>query len=442
MRKTLSALVIAATAAVGLLIPAAAHAATAPSVLWAGSVEGDFGRIQVGTLAESGVASIKVHVMSPQTSQELAVVDSFHRTDGTGAYGIWQADQEVVLPDLGYYQLNVELTDNDGVHSVQESAGWLVYAVQMYFKNLNVTNTVKYTKREVTVSGRLMGRWPGTGEEKPVVGYPIEYATSAGFWDGVTDNAGQFKLTGEIESADDFGYLTTLWDTTRPFYLQAFADTQTPEIHQADTKLTINLDRETIAEGEPVTVSGVLTWHSPKAWEPVRNAYVAVMVCQSASDTYCGSYYTFAFTDDQGRYSVTIAPYSGVLVKAGTANYDPFVTSPTYASAPLTVTHPSSFSDFNGYRLDNGQIMILGHLNFGDHFSPGGPIPVEIQFSPDGNNPWKTLRTIDLQYSPWNPEGIRVEEYFDFTEPGYWRASYTDPSGFFGDSVSATAFVG
>lgn len=441
MRKTLSAVVIAAVAAVGTFVPSAAYAASAPAVLWAGSVEGDFARIQVGTFAEAGVASLKVHVISPQTNQELAVVDSFHRVDGgTGEWATWQADQLVILPDLGYYRLDAEVTDNDGGHAALESAGWLVYAVQMFYKNLHVSKTVKYTAREVTVSGRLMGRWPGTGEVKPVVGYPVEYVSFGGFADGVTDNAGQFKLTTEVSGPEDLGYLTTLWDPARPFYLQAFADADSPEIHQADTKLTINLDRDTVDQFEPMTVSGVLTWHSPDGWRPVANAYVAVMSCQDDSEDCSGGLYTSAITDEQGRYSVTVTPFLSGRMQAGTYNYDPFVTTTTFASTNFTVLHPAPFSDFNGYRMSDGQVWILGHLKF-DYYSPGGPIPVEIQFSADGNNPWRTVRTVDIAYNEWNPEGIRIAEYFENAGPGYWRATYTDPSGFFESSVSAPTFV-
>jgi hypothetical protein len=441
MRKTLSAIVVAAAAAVGTLIPATAHAASAPTVLWAYSVEGDFARIQVGTLAEAGVASLKIHVIEPQTQQELAVVDSFHRVDGSGDWGVWEADELVVLPDLGYYQLNAEITDNDGVHTAQESVGWLVYVVQMFYKNLHVSNTVKYTAREVTVTGRLMGRWPGTGEEKPVLDYPVEYVLQYGdFVDGVSDNAGQFRLTTEVQAVDDTGYLTTLWDPSRPFYLQAFANTEAPEIHQADTRLTIGLDRDTVAEGEPMTVTGVLTWHAPDGWRPVANAYVAIMSCPGDPDDCTGGLYASAITDEQGRYSVTVTPYLGGIMRAGTYNYDPFVTTTTFATADFTVTHQSRFTDFGGARNAGGQVVLSGHLQFTEHYSPG-QIPVEIQFSSDGTSAWHTVRTIDISYNPTNPEGVYFEEYVDGAEAGRWRATYTDPYGFFESSESTPAFV-
>lgn len=443
MRKTLSAIAVAAAVAVGTLIPATAQAASAPpTVLWASSMADDLARIQVGTLAEAGVASLKIHVIEPQTQRELAVVDSFHRVDGSGDWGVWQSDEHVILPDLGYYQLNAEITDNAGVHVAQESVGTLVYAVQMFYKNLHVSNTVKYTKREVTVTGRLMGRWPGTGEEKPVVGYPVEYVPQYGdFVDGVSNDAGQFRLTTEVQAVGEVGYVTTLWDPSRPFHLQAFAATEEPEIHQADTRLTISLDRDVVVEGEPVTVSGVLTWHAPDGWRPVANAYVAIMSCPGDPDDCTGGLYASAITDEQGRYSVTVTPDRGGIMRAGTYNYDPFVTTTTFATADFTVTHPSRFTDFGGERNADGQVVLTGHLQFPGHFSPG-QIPVEIQFSRHGTGAWQTVRTIDISYNPWHLEGIYFAEHFDGAEAGHWRATYTDPHGFFESSVSTPVFVG
>jgi hypothetical protein len=439
VRKLLSALTVAAGIAVGSLVPAAAQAATAPpSVMWAHSVEDDFARIEVGATADAGVASIKIHVVSPVTNEDLAVVDSFHLVSGTAQYGWWQADKPVILPDLGYYQLNSEIIDNDGVHVSQQNVGTLVYAVKMFFKDLKVTNQVTYSRRDIAVSGRLMGRWPGTGEVKALENFPIEFVTWYGdAVDGLSGQAGHFELTTQAEGPDDAGYLTTLWDDSHRYYAQAYTDTQAPQVDQASTRLTTNLDRDTVLAGESVTVSGVLSWKTPQQWRPMSNMQLAVLFCDRPD--YCGPILGEAVTDEQGRYSVTVTPYMTGRLQVGSYNPDPFVTTITTASADVTVLQLAEFTDLYGSRDETGKVSLYGHLDFPGNFTPY-PIPVDIQFSKDGTNGWHTVTTMDIFNNPTNPQGISFQAVLDEPGSGYWRVTYAGRPDF-QSAVSKSVYV-
>lgn len=439
MRKFVSAVAIAVGVAAGGLAPTAAQAASAaPAVLWASSVEEELGRIQVGVSADAGVASIKIHVISPATEQEVAVVDSFHLVNGTEQNGWWQADDAVILPELGAYRLDSEITDADGVHVEQRSVGFLAYMVKMFFKDLKVTRTVSYDKRKVTASGRLMGRWPGTGDVKPVENFPIEFVTWYGNpADGVSGKVGHFELTTEVQYADEAGYLTTLWDDSRRFYLQAYADTQAPEVRLADTRITADLDRDTVINGEQVTLTGELSWKTPQEWRPMPDAPVYVSYCDTRD--YC-TLLGATSTDGQGRYQVTVSPFWGGTLRVSTYNPDPFVTTVTHVDKQVVVLNRTQFTDFFGGRIADGQVWLHGHLQFLDNSTPG-QMPVDIQFSKDGTAGWHTASSFDISYNPTNPEGYSFEAFLDEPGPGYWRATYAGSATSFQSAVSAVVFV-
>ncbi|MBV1856743.1 hypothetical protein [Catellatospora tritici] len=438
MRRTLSAFAAFATAvAVAALAPGTAHAASAPDVLWAYSVEGDFGRVQVGVSAEAGVADLKVHVVG-ETGEDLAVLDSFTLESGSDQYSVWRSDDTVALDELGYYRLDAEIVDRDGVHVTEQQVGLLIYAVQMYYDNLKVTKKVDYAHREVTVTGRLMGRWP-TGRREAIEGFPLEYVPMYGdYVDGVSDNAGQFRLTTQVENVDDMGYLTTLWVQDRPYYLQAFADVAAPEIKQAATRITLDLDRTRVVSGETVTVSGTLSWKPPHAgWRPTPNALVVLV--GGCDEDYCQSLLGYTLTDAQGHYSMTVTPPYTMTVQVGTHHEDPFVTTATTARADLVVLQAVRFGELRQGIDWDGRPILYGHLDFQSGWTPG-TIPVEVQYSPDGRG-WHTVGTLDLSYNPHESEGIRFEWPLAGTEPGYWRAVYAGTPDFFQSAVTEPLHV-
>jgi len=162
-------LFVAAIAATGIGTPAAAADATGPTIQWAGSIEDDLGRIQVSAASDVGVASLTAHVVVPGTGAEVAVVTSFHLSSGTAEAGIWQSD-EVLLKGPGLLHAERRGQRPQCGHTEADGIGSLAYAVKMYFANLTTTSTLTYTQRNYTVSGKLMGRWPGTGATAPVAG--------------------------------------------------------------------------------------------------------------------------------------------------------------------------------------------------------------------------------------------------------------------------------
>ncbi len=429
MRRTLSALTVAAAVTAATLIGSPAQAANPPVIVYASGTPTP-GVIAVSYAADAGVAAIVAHVVDPSVvpETEVATVTAFHFGGGTPTYGYWVSDNPVTLPHLGNYRLDIELTDNDGVHVAQQAAGWLYSFVQMSFADVTVGGKATYADRDVTVSGRLVGTWPD-GTVRPIEGQPVEVMTYLGGpFDTTSDRNGKFKVSVTIQAVDDFIYLYTLDSPDHPFYAQAYYDTSNVPVTQAPSRITMDADRTTVLAGETLTVTGQATWKSPRGWRPSPNQYVVFQLCYP-DGTYC-SFLGSATTDSQGRFTVTVTPWQSGLIKAVTYYYDPFISSDGAATIAVTVLQLARFTDFSAVRQSADQVQVTGHLDFPGSFTPW-PIPVEIQFSLSGTGAWHTQQTIDIANNPTNPEGIFFQQSVQSDQAGYWRVYYAGvPTGF------------
>jgi hypothetical protein len=439
VRRLLSALVIAAAAVVSSATPALADDTVGPEINWAHSVEDDLGRIQVGASSEAGVTDITAHLISDRTGAEVAVVTAFHLSSGTATDGIWESD-EVILPDLGAYRLNVEASDSAGGHSTANGIGDLNYAVAMSFTGLKTTPTVSYTQRTYKVSGQLMGLWPGTRATAPIPAMSI-YALIPGgtfAYAAPTDAKGRFSLSGPVTEAGGFGYLSTMYNADQPFYLQAYTDLTMPRIKTSPTKVTIHLDRRSIVSQDPVTVSGDATWKSPDGWVPMANARIAIGQCPRGVDDpdRCFSGPTTS-TDANGHYSYVINPYDTDLIMANVSSDDIYVQSAAMASAKITVLMRTSFGDFSASRDPVTNRVVINVQGLDQSGYSTDDTVVSVQFSENGTTGWHTIGTIDLGSNA----GSSFEQAYDPPDSGYWRVTYAGEKGLFEPAQTNAIYV-
>jgi hypothetical protein len=175
--------------AVGL--PAtAAHASDLPEIHSARSdFDGDLGTLLVTVSAPLGVASLHARLTTFTSGEEVATTDDFVLRSGTTTSGIWASAQPFLLDQLGNYRVHVAVTDTGGNHVQRDNAGLLNYAVATSIEEVTLDRTtVTYEERDVTVSGVLTGRWPGTGEIRPLAGFPVSVSAFFDF-DSVTTGA-------------------------------------------------------------------------------------------------------------------------------------------------------------------------------------------------------------------------------------------------------------
>jgi hypothetical protein len=112
------------------------------------------------------------------------------------------------LAELGGYRVDIEATDADGGTTRRDNAGVLAYYVLTFFDQLSPNRTeVSYQRRDITLRGRLMGRWPGSGETRPLAGFPVWISgypppqTGSGSAEAVTRADGTFAGTVALGGA-------------------------------------------------------------------------------------------------------------------------------------------------------------------------------------------------------------------------------------------------
>lgn len=437
MRKLIPALLIAASAAVGVATPAMAAEETGPAIHWAGSIEENLGHIQVSASSTAGVTGITAHIIEPSTGTEVGVMASFHLASGTDKAGVWHSDG-VDLPDLGYYTLNIEADDADGGHTEAKGIGTLAYTVRMYFVDLKTTSTLTYTRRNYQVSGKLMGRWPGTGNTAPVAGMPIYgYVPGGSSTDAITGAKGQFSMSGPVDFADAGpGYISTGDDPTRPYHAQGFIDLPEATIKPTATRVTIDVDRKSILSGESILVSGTASWKSPEGWAPMSHASIAVGACPRGHTGDCFSGPSTS-TDANGRYSFAISPYDSDLIRVAVTSEDIYVERSSFASTKITVLMPSSFAGFSASRDTETGKVVVGAQGLEGRYIPAGAL-VSIQFSANGATGWRTTETIDLGSSP-SSSFYRLVEH---RGAGYWRLNYAGIKGVQAPAKTGAVYVG
>jgi hypothetical protein len=418
VRKALSAVAILGAVLTGILIPAAAHAAAPPNVVWGYSVDGDWGRIQLNAVAEAGVASIVVHIVEPDTEEVLAEVTDFTLASGDEHDGWWESG-EVLLDRFCACRIEAEITDRAGVHTPARYVGNLNYAVEMFFDQLRSTPRVSFTERDFVVSGRLMGRWPGTRALAPVEGFWIHFVSQGGTDESVLSAAdGTFTVTGQVRSAADSATLTTLPNWEKPHYAPTIAEIAAPVVERAVGRLTVKVDRTTVLSGTPITVTGNLSWRSPTGWAPVANTVLVLLMCpNTGGQEYCSDFGQVS-TDSRGNYRFTGSPVSGDLLQV-TARTEPFLTA--VKQTAVTVFGQASFASFSALREsgpESGSVSVTGQLMWGR--TAPATASVDIQFSENGTDGWHTVSTVNL--------GRNVEQEFTTTvdQPaaGWWRARY------------------
>ena len=435
MRRTRTLVVAAGVLAALAATPVAAQAATPPVVNWAHSVEGDLGVLEVAAEAEAGVSSLRAHIRKYGVEPDVAVVEDFVLVSGTVQDGVWRTPEPLQLAELGYYEVVVDVVDGDGNVASGPNWGTLTYAVATEFSPLRIDPpAVTYTDREVTVSGTLTGKRPDNRQIVPVPDGEVWVSSmeAEGYSKAVTTAAdGSFSttltMTGPGDAYAEFG--------AEGFYMRATSDYAPIGVVPAESRITVETSAAEVNQGEPVTVSGQLTWLSPdNGWQPLAGKQIGVLICSDMLG-YCpgGEYPT---TDADGRYSLTVTPWDTGHFAVGFPSYDPFIARAD-AQAPIVVWQPASISDFTAARDASGAVVAQGHMVFGN--TTPWPVEVEIQFKRAGSNRWTTVATEDN--AEWDGRGYLFTATVDQPRKGHWRAFFAGRPDLFRPVTSEPVFV-
>lgn len=420
----------AAVLAVGL--PASAHAAELPVVEWARSdFDGDVGTLLVAVTAPGGVESVAARLTTIATGEEVASSDEFVLRSGTVTDGVWATAEPFLLDELGSYRAHVTVTGPAGEQVHRENAGFLSYVVRTSLEEITLDPaTVTYEQREVTVSGVLTARWPGTGEVEPLAGREVTVSKLFDFGDTVVTGAdGSFSGSVTITMEDEL--FLAEFGSDEPFVRGAQTELLTVPIDPRPTWVGIRVRPRRVDLGETAVVKGWLGWKTPDGWRPISDAAVAVQFCTQIS---CATVPGGAVTDATGRYRVVAEPPQTGFYRVSYRPGDPFV-APVVAETGIAVLQPAWFSEFTADRDERGVVVMAGEVQFGE----GSPleIPVQIQFSPNGVADWRTVTTVDATVGELGHFSTEVAD----GRSGYWRARYPGLKDHFQPALSTEVFV-
>ena len=437
-RRTLATV----TTTVGLvLVPLlatapAAHASDQLQVRYASSVSEDLGILQISAESGTDITAVEAHLVSYASGAEVALIEpgDFELTSGTATNGVWRTKEPVALDTLGTYRIDVELTDADGDHVVERSAGDFAYFVAAQFAALTVDRTsIDRDHREVRVEGTLYGRWP-TREERPLGGRSVDIDVD--YWTQTTvttDAEGRFSATVRLDQGAPVQAVFR-YDGQQPLAVYGESEQVQIGVDQTPTRITADVSTTDVDHGEPVTLTAKVEQRTPDGtWVPLAGWSGGVLYGGEVGQTDLVARFT---TDDDGTFSVTYTPYdTGYFRIALDTDDDPFLAEATATSAVVDVHHSAAFTAFSAVRVDAGTVRAEGLIDFTDGFTPA-TINVRIQRSDDGTG-WTDLTTVEAH---WGGDGNDFAADVEGSGPGYYRAVF-DGGSSFQDAVTESVFV-
>ncbi|WP_043673818.1 hypothetical protein [Streptomyces xylophagus] len=424
-----------AAAALGMGGATAAHAADPPEVTYAASVSDDLGILQIGARSGADIKSITAHLVSYASQTEVAEIGTkdFRLFSGTRQDGTWRTKKPVKLPEFGSYRIDVEVTDADGGHVFQQSAGDFAYFVIAKFGALTVDRTaIDRDHRDVQVEGTLYGRWP-TRQVKPLAARQVQIDVD--YWTQTTvttDAQGHFTASVRLDAAASVQAVFAM-DGGTPTVLPGESELIQIGVDQIPTRFTSTVSATDIDLGQPVTVSVKVEQETADGWVPLAGLSGGVLF--GPDDAQRDGVGRFTTADD-GTFTMTYTPWRGGYFQfALDTSDDPFLQAGTGTSDVVHVHGASKFTAFTAARSDAGQVHAEGIIDFPDGGSPGR-IHVHLQYSPDSVN-WSTLTTVEAS---WGGDGNDFAADLDQSGAGYYRAVF-DADNNFQSATSQTVFV-
>lgn len=426
-----------------ITFPAAAHAAAGPEIQYAYSeFEGNTGVLLVGIQSADGVAEVQADVKNG-AGEVIASTTSFWRYRGEEENTIWATQEPFILPQLGYYPVDVRVTDTNGVTTTEKNAGTLSYVVATYIDSVKVKPaTATYEKRTVTVTGVLKGRQPGTMEIRRVPGARIELLSTE-WHDTTTGSDGKFTAKIPIAESGRRIFVNFPHDPALPFHTSSSFDTPDVLIEPRATRVTSTVTAKRIKAGGSITVSGTASWKTAEGWAPVDAGRVNVSACNAQDN--CDSFGLVPVAAD-GTYSLTVTPSRSTTLRSyyvppyrADGRMDPYVAT-SQRDVPIVVLQESAIPRFTASRDKNGAVHLHGSVEFpGGQLTPAD-IPVEFQFSETGTGDWLTIGDDDQSY--WDGEGgYEFEGRLTESRSGWWRARYPGHPANFQASTSKKIYV-
>ncbi|MFD7226884.1 hypothetical protein [Streptomyces sp. NPDC059881] len=398
-------------------------------------MSGDLGTLQIGARSGADIKNITAHLISYTTQTEVAVVgfNHFRLFSGTRQDGVWRTRMPLKLPEFGSYRIDVDVTDADGDHVRQQSAGDLAYYVVAQFGELNVDrSSIDREHRDVQVDGTLYGRWP-TRQVKPLatrkVDIDVDYWTQATV---LTDARGHFRTSVRLDNAAPIQAVFRS-DGGTPNVLYGESGLVQIGVDQVPARFAATVSKTDIDYGQSVTLNVKVEQKTADGWVPLAGQSGGVLFGPNDSMTDVVGGFT---TADDGTFAMDYTPWQGGYFQlALDTSDDPFLQPARGTSTVVHVHRASKFTAFTASRSDTGQVHTEGLIDFPDGGSPA-QVLVDIQYSPDGTE-WTTVATDEAF---WGGSGYEFAADIDRSTSGSYRAVFARDDNF-QSAVSQSVFV-
>ena len=335
-RTAATALLAAALVVTGT--PAMAQAADLGQIVISNN-DSNPGVIHVSIDTADPVTSVHADFVDPDTAAIVATADNFVLEEQSASLVRYVTSAPVVM-EPGTYEIDVTVTAADGTTA---QAGETLYNYQIVatVDDLTVDRpAIDFDHRDVTVSGVLRGRWPGSGEVRPLGGALVSHWVYLNASDPIVTNAdGTFTHTYTMAGSIN----TMAFSYGGGFPQTRFGGTAeyTVTVIPQETRVRVQTDKRRARQGDPVTLTGRVERRGASGWTAVP-LQTDLWVDNGCDDSGC----IFGYNDVQlaadGTFRTTTSAQRTGFFRVSVTGYADFLTGSNGQTRVVRVTPASS----------------------------------------------------------------------------------------------------
>ena len=313
--------------------PALAQAATIGQILVSNN-DANPGIIRVSIATADPVASVHADFVDPETAAVVATADDFVLAEQNSREVQYVTSAPVVMAP-GTYDINVAVAATDG--ETARFSDTLFYQITATVDELTVDRpAIDLDHRDVTVSGVLRGRWPGSGEVRPLGGALVEHwVYRSGDGPIVTNADGTFTHT--FTMAGSINTMTFQYGGGFPHTRGGGTTEYTVTVVPQQTRVQVRADKRRAEAGDPITLTGRVERRSENGWVAVPER-TDLWVYNGCDDTGCAFDYNGVQAAADGTFSTTTAAQRTGYFRVAVAGYEDFLAGSSAQTPVVRVT--------------------------------------------------------------------------------------------------------
>ena len=296
------------------------------------------GVIRVSVDTADPVASVHADFIDPDTAAIVATAEDFVVEEQSASLLQYVTSKPVVM-EPGIYEIDVTVTAADGT-TARAGETLYNYEVVATVDDLTVDRpAIDFDHRQVTVSGVLRGRWPGSGDVRPLGGALVSHWVYQNASDPiVTKPDGTFEHTftmaGSLNTME-FSYGGGL-PHTRGGGTAEYTITVVPQ----QTRVRVHADKRRAVQGDPVTLTGRVERRGENGWTAVPEQ-TSLWVDNGCDDTGCAFGYNDVQLAADGTFRTTTTAQRTGFFRVWVTGYADFLTGSNGQTRVVRVTPAS-----------------------------------------------------------------------------------------------------